>query len=55
MNHEHWEIDSICPKCEHKQHIKIPVGETIMTVVCTAHGCGKSYTHMVDHPQIVED
>jgi Zn ribbon nucleic-acid-binding protein len=53
--HKHWEINTTCPKCNTTQHLKIPVGETILAVNCNAHGCRHNYTHIVVHPDTVED
>lgn len=55
MTHKHWEINSVCPNCGKVNHVKVPEGEHVVRVHCEHCTHGYEYTHVVVHPQVVED
>ncbi|MDQ0191344.1 hypothetical protein JI721_14025 [Alicyclobacillus cycloheptanicus] len=55
MKGRHWEVDSVCPKCEKTNHILIPEGETVVRVHCEHCTHGYEYTHVVTEYDVVED
>ncbi|QQE80057.1 hypothetical protein [Alicyclobacillus sp. SO9] len=55
MQHRHWEIDSICPKCEKTNHLSVPEGNTVVRVHCEHCTHGYDYIHVVQEHSVVED
>ncbi|GMA63905.1 hypothetical protein GCM10025859_43450 [Alicyclobacillus fastidiosus] len=54
-DHKHWEVQSICPKCEKANKVSIPVGEIVVRVHCTHCEHGYTYTHVVREYVEVDD
>lgn len=55
VHHKHWEIESICPKCENVNKVIIPVGEHVVRVHCEHCTHGYDYTHVVrDYVEVDE-
>lgn len=51
--HKHWEVDSICPKCEKVNKVVVPEGELVVLVQCMHCEHGYQYTHVVrDHTEV---
>ncbi|MCL6636923.1 MAG: hypothetical protein K6T26_03140 [Alicyclobacillus sp.] len=55
MGSKHWEVDSVCPRCEKVNHLRIPVGERVVRVYCEHCTHGYEYTHVVQEHVTVED
>ncbi|WP_169794030.1 hypothetical protein [Alicyclobacillus acidiphilus] len=53
--HKHWEVDSVCPKCEQVNHVTLPEGEHVVRVQCVHCEHGYEYTHIVREYTEVED
>ncbi|RIV21094.1 hypothetical protein D2Q93_10745 [Alicyclobacillaceae bacterium I2511] len=54
-SHAHWEIRSICPRCEKPNFVHVPVGERVVQIHCQHCAHGYEYIHVVQHPRYVED
>lgn len=53
--HEHWEFDSECPHCGKVNHVKAPVGETMVVVHCEHCTHSYDYLHVVTKHITVKD
>ncbi|GLG00155.1 hypothetical protein Alches_01940 [Alicyclobacillus hesperidum subsp. aegles] len=53
--HKHWEVESICPRCEKVNVVQVPEGEHVVRVHCTHCEHGYDYTHIVKEFTEVED
>ncbi|GMA61609.1 hypothetical protein GCM10025859_20490 [Alicyclobacillus fastidiosus] len=52
----HWEIESICPKCENVNKVSIPEGELVVRIYCEHCTHGHEYTHVVrEHIESVDE
>ncbi|WAH38472.1 hypothetical protein [Alicyclobacillus dauci] len=52
---KHWEIESVCPKCEHTNVVTIPAGEQVVRVHCEHCTHGYDYTHVVQDYVEIDD
>lgn len=55
LSHTHWEFESECPHCGTINHVKCPVGETVVVVECMHCPHSYQYLHVVDEHEEIDD